>query len=759
MMNKKGARCTFALCFFGVLAVIFKFSPYATLANEEDETDIVIYHTNDMHGNVNSVWNDGKLARIGLDVIKSAKKNTPNSILIDAGDAIWGTQFAKHKKGLDIIDMMNAVGYDGMTVGNHEFEYGSDELLNCVRRANFPVVSANIYKNGDVFLEGINESNGESFIIERSGRRIGFFGITTEETKRIIVPSKLDGIEFRDEIETARLQIKKLKEQNVDLIVAIAHVGVDISSKTTSRDIAKNLSGIDIIIDGHSHTEFIGEENGTIISQTGIGLSNVGKITVKFTKNKPKIRASLISANDLGCMFQPDDTITKMYGNIYSEISPSLERIVGKISNNLYGGTYNGTNISRLTETSMGDFICDAMLRRGKKILKDTDFRDLPVVAFENGGAVRSTINSGYVKMDNIYSIFPLDNRLSVQIITPSILYRVLEQGVGKLISPKSSGEPFAGPFGGFPQVCGIKVEIDPTLEPYDYVKNTSGKRITKVTIVNPDGSSGRELFPDDNETRIAFLFNDHALYEYAAIKDEEIVMKDNCLYDIIADYMSELTYENDGEFSYPCSNNRIIINQDFFQNVFYSPEIVLKDKTGELSMATASVAVDGKDLGFYTSDEDAKIIVKDLASGAHTIKITHGGLSRELYVNNEVGMCSNTADFANDFDKDIISVSNLIGQIPYDITAKDEQLIKFARISYDELSEEQKSKILNYNKLQSAEEEIRVINGQNLPDRLISKLNHHSQLLMFMALFVFGTGIIVIFLIRRNKVKTNQNP
>lgn len=758
-MNKKGARCTFALCFFGVLAVIFKFSPYATLANEEGETDIVIYHTNDMHGNVNSVWNDGKLTRIGLDVVKNAKKNTPNSILVDVGDAIWGTQFSKYNKGLDIIDMMNAVGYDGMTLGNHEFEYGLDGLLNCAGRANFPVVSANVYKNGSVFLKDINGNNGESFIIERAGRKIGFFGITTEETRKITVPSNLEGIEFKDEIETARLQIKKLKEKNVDLVVAIAHVGVDISSKTTSKDIAKKLSGIDVIIDGHSHTEFIGEENGTIISQTGIGLANLGKITVKFTKNKPKIKASLISADDLGSMFQPDDTITKMYDNIYSEISPSLERIVGKISNNLYGGTYNGINISRLTETNMGDFICDAMFERGKKILKDTEFGELPIVAFENGGAVRSTINSGYVKMDNIYSIFPLDNRLSVQIITPSVLYRVLERGVGKLVTPKSlGGESFAGPFGGFPQVCGIKIEIDPTLEPYDYVKNTPGKRITRVTVVNPDGGGEKELFADDNETKIAFLFNDHALYEYPAIKDEEIVMKDDYLYNIIAQYMSELTYKSGGEFSYPFLNNRIIMNQNFFQNVLYSPEVILKDKTGELSMATVSVAVDGKDVGVYTSDEDAKIIVKNLVSGAHTIKVTHGGLSRELYVNNEVGMCSNTVEFTNDFDKNIVSVSNLIGQIPYYISAEDEQLIKFARISYDGLNEEQKPKILNYNKLQSAEEEIKVINGQSLPDRLISKLNHHSQLLMFMALFVFGTGVIVIFLIRRNKVKTNQN-
>ena len=151
------------------------------ISAEGEENVITIYHTNDMHGQVGSTYTNGVLSQIGLDYIKTAKEKTNNSILIDAGDATQGTPMGKFSKGLDIVELMNATGYDLMTLGNHEFDYGKDAVLEIAKSAKFPVVSANTLYNGDVFLKDINNNNGCNFIKEINGKKIGFFGITTSK--------------------------------------------------------------------------------------------------------------------------------------------------------------------------------------------------------------------------------------------------------------------------------------------------------------------------------------------------------------------------------------------------------------------------------------------------------------------------------------------------------------------------------------------------------------------------------------------------
>lgn len=753
-MNKENIKWAAVLLWWLIFTVIIC-GIFTVMLAIPGNDDIVIYHTNDMHGNVSSLQDDeNTLTRIGLDMVKSIKDNTPNSILVDCGDAIWGTQFAKSNKGLDIIDMMNAVGYNCMALGNHEFDYGLDALLTCAKRANFPVLSANTYQDGKLLLNNINGNNGENFILEVAGKKIGFFCLTTRETCRITLPQNLDRIEFKDEIETAKLQVQKLKSENVDIIVAITHMGIDASSEVTSKDVAKKVSGIDMIIDGHSHTEYIGEENGVIITQTGIGLSCLGKIVVKFKNFKPEITASLISASEAGQIAVPNSEISKMYDNIYSEISPSLEKVVGKIKNTLYGGTYNGINISRLTETNMGDFICDAMLESGKNILKDTQFKDIPIVAFENGGAVRNKIDGGYIKMDQIYSLFPLDNRLSIQIITPKILYQILERGVGKLISPSEQNKFFIGAFGGFPQVSGIKFEVNPLLEPYDYEKNLGGKRVQSIKIFDATVKTEKLLSRDDDKTKIAFIFNDYALYEFPSIKDIEIAFKGDYLYNIVSDYISNLTYENGGEFFYSGFNDRIIIQREFFKDSVFDSELILKDDTGKLNMVSVYVSIDASEEKLYQSDENAKIILKNLPSSGHIIKVRYGDKTQEIYINNEIGMKNNTVEFSDKFLSDISNVSNLIGQIPYDITKELENLIRFSRYSYDNLSEEQKSKILNYKKLQDAEERLRIINGEAEPNNIISQIRSNRAFLTITAVSVFILGMIVIYIFKTKRCK-----
>ena len=756
-MNKTRMKWIFSSCILMILFIVFGVFNLIYDASQES-TDIVIYHTNDMHGNVNSIWNDGSLSRIGLDMIKNIKDNTPNSILVDCGDAIWGTQFAKDNKGLNIINMMNATGFDVMALGNHEFDYGLEALINCVKNAKFPIISANTYKDGNIFLNNISNCNGENLVLEIAGKKIGFFAITTEETSKTTIPANIEGIEFKNEIEISKSEVKKLKKQNVDLIVAITHVGVDISSKITSKEIAKKVSGIDIIIDGHSHTEYVGEENGVVITQTGIGLSNLGKITIKFKNPAPEIKAFLMSANELEHTAVPDPSISKLYDNIYSKISPLLEKIVGKINNTLYGGTYNGVNISRLAETNMGDFICDAMLESGKDLLKEAEFKSLPIVAFENGGAVRSKISSGYIKMDQIFNIFPMDNRLSVQIITPKVLYQVLERGVGKLLAPASHGGHFLAPFGGFPQVSGIKFEVDPSQDPYDYSKDTPGKRIKNIKIINNGNKTEEPLLRDDNQTKIVFLFNDYGLYEFPALKNIEVVLKGDYLYNVVSNYVSKLTYQNGGEFSYPYFNERIKINKKYFRDLTFNCELNLKDDTGSLPFSTVILSIDNGEEKTYKADENSKIILENLPSGAHIIKLKYDNKSQEVYINNEIGMKNNTVNFTDKFFNDISSVSNLIGQIPYNVDLESENIIKFARNSYESLNNLQKTKVLNYKKLLYAEKELQIINLDK--NNIISKINSDKNFLIIFSVFIilFCMFALLAFKIKF-KIKLKKRP
>lgn len=206
-----------------------------TAAFAASSTTVTIYHTNDIHGKVNSTYaEDGTLTQIGMDVLKNVKANTPNSLLIDAGDATQGVALATYSQGADIIKLMNAAGYDGMTLGNHEFDYGRDAALSNAKLAGFPVVAANAMDNGQTLLKGVNsaktkgsgdlyDENGGWFIKTVAGKKIGFFGISTTETAYKTNPNNLKGVTFADEIATAKAQVSALQAQKADAIIGIMH--------------------------------------------------------------------------------------------------------------------------------------------------------------------------------------------------------------------------------------------------------------------------------------------------------------------------------------------------------------------------------------------------------------------------------------------------------------------------------------------------------------------------------------------------------
>lgn len=325
------------------------------------DNEVIIYHTNDTHGYLEG----NGTSIIGIDTLAGLKAATPNSILVDAGDATQGLPLASLTKGADVIKLMNLAGYDVMAAGNHEFDYGTEQFLANVSLANFPILAANIYQNGGCLLANKQEGNdGCHTIIERNGKKIGFFGLTTVDTATSTNPAGIQDLEFKDEIETAKKEIDELEAENVDAIIAICHLG-DGDVTCNSEDLALAMNDeyqdkIDVIIDGHSHTTENKEVNDITIVQTGTGMTNVGKLTLNFDQQDVMVNEELLNASNLKDI-QPKAEVTNKLQEIQNEQAAILNEVIGNSETTLWAGQIGVVAIARLVETNYGDFAADAL--------------------------------------------------------------------------------------------------------------------------------------------------------------------------------------------------------------------------------------------------------------------------------------------------------------------------------------------------------------------------------------------------------------
>ncbi len=674
---------------------------------------ITIFHTNDIHGNSGSKYSNDNLTNIGSDYLKSVKDSTPNSILVDAGDNTQGTAFAGIKKGAYSIEMMNKAGYDIATLGNHEFDYGLDQTLENIKNANFPFISANVLDNNGIPLTQRNDdvikNNGCNVIKEVSGKKIGFFGITTTETAS--KSSGSDILVFENEIESSRNQVDELKSQGVDLVVGVMHVGCDTSSDPSSHDIAENVDGIDIIIDGHSHTKESVKVNNTVIQQTGCYGQNLGRIDISFDKfGEAYIKAKNITAKEIGQNYKADEEVRAYYNKLSEDIK-HLSKVVAKIDTSLFGGYYNDLAVARIAETNLGDICADAMLEKAKQMTKEIKREHEGVVALLNGGAVRHTVSSGYVCLNDIYNVFPFENKLVGIEITPKDLFDILETSISSVTLPKNQGEGLNGIDGKFAQVAGIRFEFNPQEE--------VGEKVKRVFILDEQDKEKSELSRSDSDTKLVFVTNSYIAngkdgYEILAKFDKLCESEENIM-DILGSYLTELTYKNNGEFSYPFSQNRIkmIKPAELFPN-FDAKLTLLGDGGKDLVNKKVSVICDDKDLGEITTNENGEIIIENLETGSHLITVFYNdikvyGMVSDNFVSDSIDTKNLTLSVTHDYDYDVDCVSNIISQIPdiNNLSKGDENLVKFARSSYDSLREDLKDKVIDYNRLLDAENKL----------------------------------------------------
>ena len=442
-----------------------------------DFSYLVIMHTNDTHGYDRRADGVNGMATVAA-LKKDYEAKGYDVLLVDAGDAIQDNNLVNFSKGKTAIDFMNAVGYDAMTLGNHEFDYGSNVTQARIKQAKFPIMSANI----------IVDATGKSFtpkthtIVKKGGLKIGIFGLTTPSTVTTSNPKSTRGLTFLSKdamYKAAQKEVDALKTQKCDLIVAIGHLGSEPdASGDRSNDILENVKGIDVFIDGHDHTVKNLYINGALLTETGAHLANIGAVLYENGKWTEDLHA-------YGRFNQEDAKVKAMVDKTQADIDKQLSTVVGKTTVELNGSRDPGV---RTEETNLGDFIADAYLWQVRKasVLEKVTIDG----AIVNGGSIRAGIAAGDITQNDMLRVLPYHNYLQYVTMKGSTLLEVLEAAT--CTTPKA--------IGAFPQVAGIAYMVD-TTKPFEkgelyphstyYSPAKPGMRVTITSV------GGKAFDPD----------------------------------------------------------------------------------------------------------------------------------------------------------------------------------------------------------------------------------------------------------------------
>lgn len=517
-----------------------------------------ILHTNDIHGRF--VEDDGKV--IGMPKVKGLKDKENPDLLLDSGDAFQGLPVSNNSKGEEMAKAMNSVGYDAMTLGNHEFDFGYDQLLKLKKQLNFPMITSNVYKNGKSDFE-------PSTIINKNGIRYGIVGVTTPETKTKTSPSAVKGVEFKDPLTSVKRAMNDIKDQ-VDVFVILSHLGVDPNTKkewrgdylTEQLSKDKSFKQSIIVLDSHSHTVI---KNGksydkNVLAQTGTALENVGHIRFNREDNQTKnLKADLINVADTKNI-QPDTKVEKQVNKANDDFLKATSTVI--IPNNKV--KLNGErNVARTQETNLGNLITDAMEDYASK-----KFSHRPDFAITNGGGIRASIDKGKVTQNDIITVLPFGNLISQIKVKGSDVKKAFEHSLSAPTESKN-GKPQLTANGGFLQVSkSIRIGFD--------MDKKSGDRVTDIQIINHDTGKFEKL--DPNKTYYVatndFTANKGDGYDMFGGKREEGVSLD----EVVAQYI-----KNADLSKYDTNKPERIINSQLPQNNKHSDKVIPLPKTKDI--------------------------------------------------------------------------------------------------------------------------------------------------------------------------------
>ena len=494
-MKKMKKIALLFLCLILMMSPMTVFAEESTTANEA--TIITIIHTNDTHARVSEGAYDGMGFPRIASIIKEAKTQNPNVLVIDAGDAFHGTTFATLVEGESIVKLMNDIGYDVMVPGNHDFNYGQDQLIALRDLANFDIISANIKKSDNT------DYIAPYVIKEVDDVKIAIFGLTTPETSYKTHPDNVEGLEFIDPIEVAEDMVAEL-EGEADIVIALAHLGNDQETEITSRLVAEQVEGLDLIIDGHSHSVY---EEGlsvgdTLIVSAGEYDKNLGFVDIEVQDDDITFSARLVTKEDASA-YEEDADLLATIESIKAEQEEVLSEGIGSTLVKLDGERAD----VRTKETNLGNLITDAMIA-----LTDAD------AAITNGGGIRASIEVGEITKGDVITVLPFGNYIVTKHLTGVDIKAALEHGLSAY--PESAGS--------FSQVSGITYTIDLNRDPADRVINIQvGEQpleLDKEYVVATNdfmaaGGDNYTMFAD-KETVNEYMALDEALIEYIVAQE-----------------------------------------------------------------------------------------------------------------------------------------------------------------------------------------------------------------------------------------------
>lgn len=526
-----------------LMAIMLLMAGFTVYAEPAKSEDIVILYENDVHCAIDAY---AKIAAMKAEL--SEKHNYVG--VVSVGDYIQGSSLGAVSQGEYIIEVMNQVGYDALTLGNHEFDFRLTRLLELVDMMNTKPVCSNfksVEDNSNVF---------EPYSIVNYGDvDVAYIGVTTPDTLVSSAPAQFkdtegnyiytfSGTNLYDAVQES---IDDAREKGAEYIVALTHLGTEnVYEKWSAQTLVKHTSGLDVVLDGHSHSVVesmtVVDESGeeVVISSTGTQFANIGKLTI----SEEEIKTELIKTDTYE---KTDANVTAHIAKIQAEYQVKGKRKIGTSQVDLTTVDENGKRIIRNEETNLGDFCADAF-----RIVTGAD------IGFMNGGGIRANISAGDVTFNDILSVFPWNNRVCVIEVTGQQIVDMLELAV--LNHPNEDGT--------FQHVSGLTFEFDNSIptpvildDNMNFVCVDGERRVSNVKVLNQETNQYESI---DLSVKYELASHNYLLLEQgggATMFQGAKVISDNGMLDVellevyITDYLNGVIGED-----YEESQKRIML-------------------------------------------------------------------------------------------------------------------------------------------------------------------------------------------------------
>ena len=546
------------LAVFLALIMLLSFATAEEAAEPALTKNLVILYTSDVHCGIEQGW-----GYAGLYAVKEYYAADNYVMLVDDGDAIQGEPIGTMTKGEGIIDIMNAVGYDLAIPGNHEFDYGMDNFLALTEKADFQYLSCNFNKEGELVF-------APYAIKEFDGVKFAFIGVTTPMTLRSSTPryfmdengNFIYGFMQDETGEQVYAAVQKAvddaRAEGAKYVIVMAHMGNEAEcSPWMYSDVIANTTGIDVWLDGHSHDfdqVVMQDKDGKDVVRSACG-TKLGSIGVLTFGAEGFVSAGLMSWDQsiaAPALFGLQNAGADAVKAETAELNEVLQTVVATTAVDLYINdptevTEEGKpiRIIRRAETNLGDLCADAYLDQSG----EAD------IAFVNGGGIRVQLNAGDLTLNNILTVHPFGNSLTVIEVTGQQVLDALEWSVHSL----------PGEFGGFDQVAGLTFEYDATIESpvieddskmFAGVDDTKERRVRNVLV------GGEPLDPEktyklaSHDYQLLNNGDGYTMFAGAKVLQESVKLDNQVLIDYITETLGGVVGEG---YDNPYGQGRIV--------------------------------------------------------------------------------------------------------------------------------------------------------------------------------------------------------